>query len=105
MIKVLMAVLVMAVVTYIPRVIPIAVFNKKIKSQYIKSFLYYIPFAVLGAMTFPNVFFSTSLLISAIAGTVVALILSYFEKGLMTVAASAVFAVYLVELFLQKNIY
>lgn len=100
MISVLAVVFIMAIVTYIPRVIPIAIFNKEIESKYIKSFLYYIPFAVLGAMTFPHVFFSTSLCISAIIGTGIALILAYLEKGLMIVAASAVFTVYLVELFL-----
>lgn len=96
----LLAVLVMSVVTYLPRVVPIAIFNKRIESKYIKSFLFYIPFAVLGAMTFPNVFFSTSEMISAVIGTGVALILAYFEKGLMTVAACAVLTVYLVEAIL-----
>lgn len=97
---VLLAVLVMAVVTYLPRVIPIAIFNKRIESRFIKSFLFYIPFAVLGAMTFPNVFFSTSDIKSAVVGTCVALVLAYFEKGLMTVAACAVLTVYLMEVFL-----
>ena len=46
------AVLLMATVTYIPRVLPIVIFRREIKSKYIKSFLRYVPFAVLGALTF-----------------------------------------------------
>ena len=50
---------VMAIVTYIIRALPITLFRKEIKSKWLKSFLYYIPYAVLGAMTFPAIFFST----------------------------------------------
>ena len=49
---------VMAIVTYIIRALPITLFRKEIKSKWLKSFLYYIPYAVLGAMTFPaDIFF------------------------------------------------
>lgn len=96
--KKLIAVLLMAIVTYIIRVIPIVICRKKIKSRFIKSFLYYIPFAVLGAMTFPSILFSTSNIYFAIIGTATALILAYYEKGLLTVAMSAVLVVYLCEL-------
>ena len=95
--KRLIAVLLMAIVTYIIRVIPLAICRSKIKSKFIKSFLYYIPFAVLGAMTFPSILFSTSNIYFSIIGTVIALILAYFEKGLLTVAMSAVLVVYLCE--------
>ena len=81
--KKLIAVLLMAIVTYIIRVIPIVICRKKIKSRFIKSFLYYIPFAVLGAMTFPSILFSTSNIYFAIIGTATALILAYYEKGLL----------------------
>ncbi|WP_077368324.1 AzlD domain-containing protein [Anaerosalibacter sp. Marseille-P3206] len=93
--KKLIAVIMMAAVTYLIRVIPIAICRTKIKSRFIKSFLYYIPFAVLGAMTFPSILFSTSNIYYSIIGTATALILAYFEKGLLTVALSSVLAVYL----------
>jgi branched-subunit amino acid transport protein len=96
--KRLIAILLMAIVTYIIRVIPIAVFREKIKSRFLKSFLFYMPFAVLGAMTFPSILFSTSNIYFAIIGTAVALILAYYEKGLLTVAVSSVLVVYLCEL-------
>lgn len=96
--KVLVAVLLMAVVTYLPRVFPIAIFKGKIKSGFFKSFLYYIPFAVLGAMTFPGILYSTPNFYFSLIGMGVALILAYFDKGLMKVALSAVLAVCICEL-------
>lgn len=98
--KTLIAIFLMAIITYAIRVFPIAIFRKKIKSRFLKTFLFYIPYAVLGAMTFPSIFFSTSNLYFSIIGTFVALILAYFEKGLLTVAVSAVLVVYLCELFI-----
>lgn len=94
-------VLIMAGVTYLIRMLPLVIFKKKIESDFIKSFLYYVPFAVLGAMTFPAIFSSTSSLYSAIAGTAVAIFLSYKEKSLLTVATSACLAVYIVEALLR----
>ena len=52
------SVIIMATVTYITRVFPIVVFRREIRSKYIKSFLRYIPYAVLGALTFPDIFYS-----------------------------------------------
>lgn len=88
-------VILMAIVTYIPRVLPIIVFRREIKSKYIKSFLRYVPFAVLGALTFPDIFFSTGTIATAICGTIVALILAYKGKSLVIVAVGAILAVYI----------
>lgn len=98
--RVVICILIMAAVTYIPRVLPLTVFRRQIKSRFIRSFLDYTPYAVLGAMTFPDVFFSTGNLVSALAGTAVALVLSYYRRGLVTVACSAIAVVYLVEMLL-----
>ena len=51
-------VLVMAGVTYLIRAIPLTLFQRKLNSPFIRSFLYYVPYAVLGAMTCPDVFTS-----------------------------------------------
>jgi branched-subunit amino acid transport protein len=72
-------------------------FKKRIENTFVKSFLYYVPFAVLGAMTIPDIFSSTSSIYSAIAGTIVAIILSFKEKGLLASAISACVTVYAVE--------
>ncbi len=101
MTKNLIAVLLMAVVTYLPRVLPMAVFRKEIKSNYIKSFLYYVPYAVLAALTFPDIFTSTNGIPSAICGTVVALVLAYREKSLVIVAICSMAAVYLSQIILS----
>ena len=82
-------VLVMALITYLIRALPLMFFRKEITNIYIKSFLYYVPYAVLSAMTFPAIFFvSQSILVSSIA-TIVALILAYRGKSLLTVALVA----------------
>ena len=62
----LIAVLLMAVVTYIPRMLPMVLVKSKIKSNFIKSFLYYVPYAVLGAMIFPEILYSTGSIASAV---------------------------------------
>ena len=72
-----------------------------VKSRFIRSFLYYVPYAVLASMTIPAIFYSTGNLLSAILGTVVAVILSYFGKSLVTVAASSAFAVLVTEFILK----
>jgi branched-subunit amino acid transport protein len=95
-----LAVLLMALVTYLPRMLPLAIFRKQIKSNYIKSFLQYVPFAVLGALTFPDILFSTGTLATAICGTLVALFLAYREKSLVVVALAAILTVYLTSLIL-----
>lgn len=95
--RILISIAVMAIVTYLVRVLPLTLFRKQIKSKYIRSFLDYTPFAVLGVMTFPDVFTSTGSLYSAMAGTVAALILGYMRKGIVTVSCAAIVVVYFVE--------
>ena len=84
---------VMAVVTYLIRMLPLTAFRRPIKSPFIQSFLTYIPYAVLGAMTFPEVFYSTGDLRTAAAGVIVAVILAWRGKSLLTVAIAACCAV------------
>lgn len=85
---------VMAGVTYLIRMLPFVIFRKKIESKFIKDLLYYVPYAVLGAMTIPAVFYSTGSIISAVAGLVIAVILAFRNKSLITVAVAACVAAY-----------
>lgn len=80
---------VMALVTYLVRVVPFTVFRKKIKSRFLKSFLYYIPYAILSAMTIPAIFYSTGNITTAAVGTVIAVVLAYFDLPLIAVALAA----------------
>ena len=86
---------VMALVTYLIRALPFAFFQKKIKSQFIKSFLYYVPYAVLSAMTIPAIFESTDNIYTSIAGTVAALVLAYFNLPLIVVSLAAALTAFL----------
>lgn len=82
-------VLVMAGVTYLVRMIPFTLFRKKIRSRFFRSFLHYIPYAVLSAMTIPAIFYSTGSIPTAAVGTVVAIVLAYMQKPLIVVALAA----------------
>ena len=94
---VLTGVLIMALVTYVVRMLPLVVFRRKITNQFIQSFLAYVPYAVLSAMTFPAILSSTASGWSAAAGLLVAILLAYKDKGLLTVALGATAAVFVVE--------
>ena len=80
---------VMAVTTYLIRVIPFAAVRGKIKSPFINSVLYYIPYAVLSAMTFPAIFYATGNTVTSVVGTVIALVMAYFDLPLIVVALSS----------------
>lgn len=84
-------------VTYLIRMIPLVLVKKKIKNQFIRSFLYYVTYAVLGVMTLPAIFYATANIYSAIVGFAVAVILAYCEKSLLTVAAGASLSVLIAE--------
>ena len=87
----------MALTTYLIRVIPLTVFRKPIKSRFLKSFLHYVPYACLTAMTFPAILSSTATILSGTAALVVAVFLAYRGKSLLTVSLAASAAVILTE--------
>ena len=82
-------VVLMAVVTYVIRMIPMVLFRKKIENKFIQSFLFYVPYAVLSAMTFPAIFSSTESGLSSAIGCGVAVLLAYFNRSLIEVALGA----------------
>lgn len=88
--RLLSLIAVMAIVTYIIRALPITVFQREIKSKWLKSFLFYIPYAVLGAMTFPAIFFSTGSVVSASLGLAGAVVCAFFNRGLTAAAVISV---------------
>lgn len=93
----LVSVTVMALVTYLPRVLPLAVFRQKIKNPFVRSFLLYMPYGILAAMVFPAVFYSTSCVLSAAAGALISFFLAWKKHGLLTVAIGGTLAVLLTE--------
>ena len=88
----------MALVTYLIRAIPLVLIKKKIRNRFFLSFLHYMPYAVLSVMTIPAVFFATDHVLTAAAGVVVALILAFFKKDLLTVAVGASLGVFAAQL-------
>ncbi len=88
---------VMAVVTYLIRAVPLVLCRGQLRSRWLRDFLFYVPYAVLGAMTFPAVFSATGSSLSAVAGVVVGVVLASMEKGLLTVAIAACAAVFVAE--------
>ncbi|SCX93057.1 Branched-chain amino acid transport protein (AzlD) [Butyrivibrio hungatei] len=89
----------MAVVTYAIRALPLTLIRKEIKSTFIRSFLYYVPYATLAAMTFPAILSATNSHISAFAGFCAALVLAFNKKSLLTVAGLACATAFVVEFF------
>ena len=92
---------VMAGVTYLIRVLPYVFMRKEVKNRFFKSFLAYVPYTVLAAMTIPAIFSATGSIYSAVAGLLVAIVVALFEKGLLVVALSSCVAVLLVELLIR----
>ena len=87
--SIIIYIITMAAVTYLIRAFPFTAFKKKITSPFLQSCLYYIPYAVLAAMTVPAIFYSTGNTATAAIGTAVAVILAYFRCPLIVVALAA----------------
>lgn len=89
---------VMAVVTYLVRMLPLVLLRREIQNRFVRSFLYYVPYVTLAVMTFPAILWATGSTISALAGFVVALAFAWRGKSLIVVALAACCSVFLVEM-------
>ena len=85
----------MAITTYLVRMVPFVLFRSRIRSKFLRDFLYYIPYAVLGAMTVPYIFYAGASVQSSAVGFLAALIAAYFKMPLLPVAAIACLFAYL----------
>ena len=91
---------IMAGVTYLIRVLPLTLIRKPIRSVFLKSFLYYVPYVTLAVMTFPAIVTATDSIWSGIAALVVGILVAWFSGNLFLVAISACSVVFLVELLI-----
>lgn len=91
----------MAVTTYLIRMLPLTVFRKPIKSRFVKSFLYYVPYACLTAMTIPAILYDTTYIISGVAALLIAVLLAFRGKSLLTVSLASCAAVFVCERILE----
>ena len=87
----------MALTTYLIRVLPLTIFRKPIRSRFLRSFLHYVPYCCLTAMTFPAILSSTESILSGGAALIVGVILAYRGKSLLTVSVAASAAVMVTE--------
>ena len=90
-------ILAMALTTYLIRMLPLTVFRKPIKSRFVKSFLHYVPYACLTAMTFPGILYDTANIISGMAALGIAVVLAFRGKSMLTVALASCAAVFICE--------
>lgn len=98
--NVLIYIAIMAMVTYIIRMLPLTLIKKEITNKYIKSFLFYVPFVTLAVMTFPAILEGTNSIWSGLAGFIVAVLFAFFGKSLFWVSISACVTVFLIELLI-----
>ncbi|MCQ2452255.1 MAG: AzlD domain-containing protein [Oscillospiraceae bacterium] len=99
--RLIVSIAVMALTTYAIRMLPLTLMKKKITNRFLRSFLYYIPYAVLTAMVFPAILSSTASLISGIVGCAAAVIAALAGLQLLPVALIACGSVYVAELLLR----
>ena len=92
--------LIMAGVTYLIRVLPLTLIRKEIKSTFIRSFLYYVPYVTLSVMTFPAIIEATQNPVAAAIAFIVAILLAWFDRSLFQVSVIACIVVFVTELFL-----
>lgn len=90
-------ILVMAVVSYAIRVLPLTLIRGQIKNRFLRSFLYYVPYVTLAVMTFPAMVHATQIPLAGAIALVVGMVLAWTGRSLFTVAASCCAAVFLAE--------
>jgi branched-subunit amino acid transport protein len=91
---------VMAVVTYLIRVLPLTLIRREIKNVTLRSFLYYVPYVTLSVMTFPAIINATGSQWSGLAGFAAAMALAWYGFSLFSVSVAACVLVFVIELFL-----
>lgn len=87
-------------VSYLIRVLPLTLIRKPITNQFIKSFLYYVPYVTLSVMTFPAIIEATNSQWAGIAALVVGVVLSFCGAGLFPVACVCCAVVFVMEFFI-----
>ena len=92
-------ILIMAVVTYAIRVLPLTLIKGQIKNRFLQSFLYYVPYVTLAVMTFPAIVHATQSTVSGVAALIIGMIVAWFGFDLFKTAVSCCLIVFILELF------
>lgn len=93
-------ILLVALVTYLLRALPLTLIRKPIRSRFIRSFLYYVPYVTLAVMTFPVMVQATTVPLAGAIAMAVAILLALMKQKLLTVSVAACAVVFVLELFL-----
>lgn len=93
-------ILVMAAVTFVIRALPLTLIRKPIKSRFLRSFLFYVPYVTLAVMTFPDILHATDNVWSGLLALVAGVALAWSGQGLFVVAVASCVVVFISELFL-----
>lgn len=89
-----------AIVSYLIRVLPLTLIRKPIKNKFLRSFLYYVPYVTLAAMTFPAIIEATTSPIAGALALIVGIVVSYLGAGLFPVACICCAVVFVAELLM-----
>ncbi len=98
--KIYLYILVMAGVSYAIRALPMTLFRKPIKSRFVQSFLYYVPYVTLAVMTFPAILHATQSQVSGAAALVVGLVAAWLGADLFKTAVACCAVVFILEFFI-----
>lgn len=98
--NVYLSLLVMSLTIYAVRALPLTLLQKEIRSPFIRSFLYYVPYVSLSVMTFPAILSATASFWSGLIGFIAAVVIAWIDGNLFRVSIGACIAVYVAELFL-----
>lgn len=92
----------MAGVSFVIRTLPLTLIRRPIRSKFIKSFLYYVPYVTLSVMTFPAIIEATQSPVAGIAALLLGMVAAYFNAGLLKVAACCCSIVFILEFLLVR---
>ena len=93
-------ILVAFAVIYLIRVLPLTLIRRPIRSRFLRSFLYYVPYVTLAVMTFPAIVEATNVPLAGVAALAVGIAVSWFNGSLLTVAAAGCAVVFVLEMIL-----
>lgn len=96
--KLLLVVILMALVTYIPRVIPMSFLTNKKLSNFAQIFLKFIPLAALGALVFPDIFYSTKSIESSLVGCIASIVCAFFRLNVVIVVFAGILSAFAYEI-------
>lgn len=89
---------IMAVTTYLIRMLPLTLLKKEIKNRTFRSFLTYVPYVTLSVMTFPAILETTDSMWISFAGFAAAMVLAYNRVSLFLVSLSSCVLVFVLEM-------